>query len=86
MDVKIMIMHIFWSQRVSWNKSINKQMCCHKELLAERNNRINTIANNNMMEDFQEENVFHNADLLSELIFSEQAIESVEAANGSNRN
>eukprot|EP01084_Bolivina_argentea_P096967 174287_1 len=57
-----------------------------KELLAERNNRINTIANNNMMEDFQEENVFLNADLLSELIFSEQAIERVEAANGSNRN
>ncbi len=38
------------------------------------------------MDDYQEENIFHNADLLSELIFAEQAIERVGNRNDSNHN
>ncbi len=43
-----------------------------QELLSEKNNRITKgVDLNEGMEDFQEKDVFHNADLLSELIFSE---------------
>ncbi len=58
-----------------------------KELLMIKNQQMNmNHESKDEMEDYQTEEIFHNADILSELIFAEKAIDKVNGFNSHNTN